>query len=329
MSKVYRLLTLRMLKPEDSMLHWKLFRSNEDVPHLSADRRRAMFYPSAGKDFFFPLLVGLPYCTDNILATLQRQRTHVRFLLDSGAFTAFMAGRPIDLNAYERFVKTLLDSGADVWRYFTLDVIGDAAATRRNYDTLRARGLTPVPIFTRGENVRVLDDYYATSDVVAIGGLVGTNDPKGFVNGVMRHVGNRKVHLLGFTPRPFLKTYRPYMCDSSSYTETARWGWLNVYLGNGVWYPTLARKAFTSPLPRRLVRGLRSYGINPSDLARDAAWHGSGASRTVSIMSWARWQIDVQEFLNVRLFFAVGSTDHIDQFVQHHLYWKEQRCLAS
>ena len=62
--KIHRLLKLNLLKPEDSMLHWELFRPNEDVPNLSADHRRALFYPSAGKDFLFPLLVGLPYCTD-------------------------------------------------------------------------------------------------------------------------------------------------------------------------------------------------------------------------------------------------------------------------
>ena len=64
LQQVYRLLKSNLLKPEDSKLHWKFFRSNEDAPHLSADHRRALFYPSAGKDFFFPLLVGLPFCTD-------------------------------------------------------------------------------------------------------------------------------------------------------------------------------------------------------------------------------------------------------------------------
>lgn len=64
LTKVNRLLMLKMMKPEDSMLHWKLFRSNQDVPNLSSNDRRALFYPSAGKDFFFPLLVGLPFCTD-------------------------------------------------------------------------------------------------------------------------------------------------------------------------------------------------------------------------------------------------------------------------
>jgi hypothetical protein len=64
LQKVYRLLGEKQLEPEDSMLHWKLFRSNEDAPHLSSNDRRALFYPSAGDDIFFPLLVGLPFCTD-------------------------------------------------------------------------------------------------------------------------------------------------------------------------------------------------------------------------------------------------------------------------
>lgn len=62
--KVYQLLTNEMLKPEDSVLHWKFFRTEQAMSALSANNRRALFYPSAGKDFFFPLLIGLPFCTD-------------------------------------------------------------------------------------------------------------------------------------------------------------------------------------------------------------------------------------------------------------------------
>lgn len=64
LQQVYSLLKSDLLKPEDTLLHWKLFRSYRDVPTLSATNRRALFYPSAGKDFYFPLLVGLPFCTD-------------------------------------------------------------------------------------------------------------------------------------------------------------------------------------------------------------------------------------------------------------------------
>ena len=51
------------LKSEDSFLHWKLFRSTS-TRAISPDTKSALFYPSAGKDIQFPLIIGLPYCTD-------------------------------------------------------------------------------------------------------------------------------------------------------------------------------------------------------------------------------------------------------------------------
>jgi hypothetical protein len=239
-----------------------------------------------------------------------------------------MAGKTIDLNDYERFIKSLQDSGVDVWRYFTLDVIGDPEATRRNYDTLRERGLNPIPIFTRGESLSALDEYYETSDVVAIGGLVGTNDPAGFVNGVMAHVGSRRVHWLGFTRENFIKHYRPYMCDSSTYSETARYGWLNVYRGGGVWLPTLTRRDFLKPPSHELESTLRAYGVTPKELSREKEWHGgvSGLSRKVSWMSWSRWQLDLEKNLNVKFF--LSTTSHVKTFVDYHLYWREKCNVA-
>jgi hypothetical protein len=78
LQQVYGLLRKEFLKPEDSILHWKLLRSNKDVLSLSADHPRALFYPSAGKDFFFPLLVGLPFCTDFLFYEKDRHREKAR-----------------------------------------------------------------------------------------------------------------------------------------------------------------------------------------------------------------------------------------------------------
>jgi hypothetical protein len=261
-----------------------------------------------------------------MLEVLMRYREDVRFLLDSGAFTAFMAGKTVNLKDYEAFVKSLKASGVDVWRYFTLDVIGDPEATRVNYDTLRERGLNPVPIFTRGESLDSLDEYYETSDVVAIGGLVGTNDPAGFVNGVMKHIGNRRTHWLGFTRKEFLKHYRPYMCDCSSFSETARYGWLNLYRGNGLWHPTLSRADFVKPPSPQLEATLRDYNVTARDLSKASAWKGHTLAQDVSLMSWARWQLDLQIHLNVQLFFSVGSPVTLEELIKHYLYWKKRVC---
>jgi len=66
MQNDYWLLQEKRLKPEDPLLHWHLrqLTKGDVTPHLAADQRRAMFYPSAGQDWLFPVLIGLPYCTD-------------------------------------------------------------------------------------------------------------------------------------------------------------------------------------------------------------------------------------------------------------------------
>lgn len=74
-AKIYELLKEERLKPEDSMLHWKLFRNQKDVPPITSGVRRSLFYPSAGRDFLFPILVGLPYCTDFFFFDTRRERS--------------------------------------------------------------------------------------------------------------------------------------------------------------------------------------------------------------------------------------------------------------
>jgi hypothetical protein len=165
------------------------------------------------------LLIAYPYLTKQLLAQVKSELPRTRFLLDSGAFTAWKAGTKIELDDYCNFIEGL---DFQPWRYFTLDVIGDPKATLKNYDAMLKRGFNPVPIFTRGDSLAALEHYYRTSDLVGVGGLVGTRGNKGFVNGIMKKIGKRRVHLLGFTRLDFLKTYRPYMCDTSSWEYGAR-----------------------------------------------------------------------------------------------------------
>jgi len=127
------------------------------------------------------LLVAFPYMKPEVVEQIRKLR-HARILVDSGAFTAWKAGKSVDLDEYCRFIEALGDLP---WRYFMLDVVGDPAATMKNYEIMLNRGFNPIPIFTRGEDPSVLEDYYKTSDVVGVGGLVGTRGNRGFVKGIM------------------------------------------------------------------------------------------------------------------------------------------------
>lgn len=119
------------------------------------------------------VLVAYPYVKKDVVEALaafeKNNPGNLRLLLDSGAFTAWKSGNPIKLDDYCRFLETL---PFKPWRYITLDVVGNAEETARNYEIMLERGFNPVPVFTPSESLSAIDDLYKTSDYIAAGGLV-------------------------------------------------------------------------------------------------------------------------------------------------------------
>lgn len=255
------------------------------------------------------VLVAYPYLNKQMIELLVRCGPQLRFLLDSGAFTAWKAGKPIGLDDYCRFLEGL---PIKPWRYFALDVIGDPHGTMKNYQRMLDRGFTPVPIFTRGEDPSVLEDYYKTSDVVGVGGLVGTPNNRGFVRGIMRHVNHRKVHWLGFTDMNFIKVYKPFMCDSSSWESGARYGGLKLYLGGGQ-FKSIKKTDFSNKPDPAVLDRIKNLGVDPFVLSRRDSWHGGySASRTLCARSAVAMAVDVERNLETKLFLAIAAGCGLD-----------------
>jgi hypothetical protein len=253
------------------------------------------------------LLVAYPYMTPDMIKLLKAKEDQLQFVLDSGAFTAWKAGSPILLDDYCRFIETM---PIKPWRYFALDVIGDPGATMKNYELMLARGFKPIPIFTRGENPSVLDDLYKTSDVVGVGGLVGTPQNKGFVKGVMRVIGSRRVHWLGFTKLSFLKAYRPYMADSSTWETGARFASIPLYLGEGSKIVSLRKNLIHRQIKDLYIQAaIRRCGIDPESLLDNENWTGGlSSSRTLCGRSCRLLSEDVKTHLGTNLFLAATTT---------------------
>lgn len=258
------------------------------------------------------LLIAYPYCTPNRVENLRGKQDELRLLVDSGAFTAWKQGTAITLDAYCDFLEKL---PLRVWRYFMLDVIGNAEATRANYHEMLRRGFTPIPIFTRGEDPAVLDEYFATSDLVGIGGLVGTQGNRGFVNGIMQRVGGRRVHWLGFGKIDFVKTYRPYSCDSTSWVA-GRFGQIALYMGNGQFVSFTQQFCRKHALPEEWRSRLGYYGIDPDALRTTAAWNGDGIlkrpARKATMRGWLQASVEVERYLGTKIFCAIASMRDID-----------------
>lgn len=265
------------------------------------------------------ILVAYPYMRKDVIEILNQNKNNIRFLLDSGAFTAWKAKKEINLDDYCRFIESL---PFEPWKYFSLDVIGDAKKSMDNYELMLKRGFKPIPIFTRGEDPSVIEDYYKTSEVVGLGGLVGTTGNKGFVKGIMKKVNGRKVHWLGFTNKMFLKIYKPYMCDSSSLTMSGRYGQFELFdKKNGNW-TKLSKKDFVNKPEKKILDLICSYNFKVEDFSKEENWREPvGLSSEISFQSHVRAQGLYFKKLSTLYFVApIGSVTqpHFNRILKAH-----------
>lgn len=270
------------------------------------------------------ILVAYPYLKADVLKIIEERKDDIRLLVDSGAFTAWKAGKEIKVEDYEEFINNL---PVKPWRYFTLDVIGDPQGTEDNYKYLLSKGMNPIPIFTRGESLDIIDEYYKTSDVVGLGGLVGTKGNKGFVKGVMEIIGDRKVHWLGFNAKDFLGYYKPYMCDSSSWSAAVRYASCKLYDRNGKWYHVQKKDFITRP-KKEIYNLIEEYGIDPRVLAQSSQWKNSGrgdyALEVLTCRSWTRYQMDIKMKLGINFFLACASGWQVKLMHESYEFWLEK-----
>jgi hypothetical protein len=247
-----------------------------------------------------------------------------RVIIDSGAFTAWKAGKTIDINEYCSFIKNL---PFEPWKYFMLDVIGDPNKTKKNYEVMLGQGLHPIPIFTRGDDLTELDNYYKTSDIVGVGGLVGTKGNNGFVKGIMEKINGRKVHLLGFTKADFISYYRPYMCDSSSWAMTLLYGTIKLYVGKGK-FKSISKKDCIKKPTKEIIDLLEWYGEDYKLLQYAKQWKNSGRGDSVierlATKSYPLFQYDIHKNFNTKYFLAVASELQIQLLYQGFKFWKDK-----
>jgi hypothetical protein len=264
------------------------------------------------------ILTAYPYMTAGMFARLLAAGEEVRWLLDSGAFTAWKSGKPIALDDYCRFLDCL---PIQPFGYFMLDVIRDAEATLRNYETMLTRGFKPIPVITYGQSLDVLDEFYKHTPLVAFGGI---SDPRSRsatsstlrIERVMRAAKGRPIHLLGYTVFDDLKRFRPYSCDSTTWVNGQKYGEMIVYVGMGR-VKRLRRHHFKKRPDDELIAHLRNFGVEPTELQRETAWRGGKCvTQRVTALSWIAYMMDIERNIGTRVFLACSSTTAFDDAVR-------------
>lgn len=162
----------------------------------------------------------------------------VDLFLDSGAFSAWIQKKPIDIQDYISFVK---ENESYITVYANLDVIGVGGAqpnektaelTLKNQKIMEEAGLHPLPAFHFGEPFSYLKYYVENYDYLALG--IAGNHVKVlqawmdecFFNYICDSKGMPKTRVHGFAVTAFdlMFRYPFYSVDSTSWVMTGRFG---------------------------------------------------------------------------------------------------------
>ena len=160
------------------------------------------------------------------------------FLLDSGAFTFFSAGKKVDWDDYvDRYAAFIVKN--NIKKFFELDIdklVGyqKVLDLRKRLETITGRKCIPVWHKSRGkeEFLQMCNEY----KYVAVGGIVSkeiTKDQYDLFTWLVNEAHKRgcKVHGLGFTNLEGMVKYHFDTVDSTSWTTGNRFG--AVYRFNG------------------------------------------------------------------------------------------------
>jgi len=156
------------------------------------------------------------------------EKFKLRCILDSGAFSAWMAQRngrkvdPLDIDQYIEFIRANDDV---IDHYFAFDYIGDWRRTMQALRYMEQKQMAPIPIFHLGTPMEVLAELVADGyPVIALGGTVNQkkSDIEAFFNKVFTLYPDQAFHGLGVSRAEWLQRYPFFTCDSKAWI-TVRW----------------------------------------------------------------------------------------------------------
>lgn len=147
-------------------------------------------------------------------------------MLDSGAYSAWNAGKEIDLDAL--IAESLKPRWAEV---VGLDVVGDADATLLNARRMWAAGSRAIPVFHIGEPWEMLAQFCAEFPKVGLSCRFGEplNDSLRWVEECFARAWPHRFHSFGWVKTSVLRRYPFHSADATSwYRPAAQYGkWLS------------------------------------------------------------------------------------------------------
>jgi hypothetical protein len=270
------------------------------------------------------ILIAFPYFRRGLIEYLRGvPRDSYRLIVDSGAFTAWNIGKQISLDEYCRFLDSIQFLGP--FNAVQLDVFGNPELTWKNFLIMKQRGYDVMPVFTRGDTLERLDEMYSYTDYIMFGGITIGGKNINYVKWFMERNKGRKIHWLGFCNVEFVKHFKPYSIDSSSWSSGGRFGNLHLYKGFGQTQAFNRKKLLTMPEGKVFEMARRS-GITRHEISllRDAeSWivttntpdlkqPGKGTAMLLTAISFVHRAVEMEKNLGTKFYLACGTEYQLD-----------------
>lgn len=142
-------------------------------------------------------------------------------MLDSGAFSAWSAGKVIDMDAL------CVEAKKPCWdEVVALDVIGDAENSLVNSLEMKARGLTVMPVFHFGDPWEILQEYKEQFGRIGIASGHGAPFAERikWTEQCFSHAYPAQFHSFGWVQKKVLLQFPFRTADSSSWAAGTRFG---------------------------------------------------------------------------------------------------------
>lgn len=257
----------------------------------------------------------------NIIFCRNLPRDSFNLIVDSGAFTAWNSGKTITLDGYCSFLDKI--SFLQPFKAVQLDVFGNPQKSYENLLIMRARGYDVMPVFTRGDSLEKLEEYYQMTDYIMFGGVTIGSSNKNYVKWFCEKNKRRKAHWLGFTNINFIKHYKPESVDSSSWCSGARYGCLVLCDGFGN-LKRYMRKNFIMEKSHSLKRSFEKIGIPENKInyfLKQKSWEGDsyrfdgsdwdspsrGMVGFVTACSYVLNSFEIEKKLGTKVYLAGGN----------------------
>lgn len=215
-------------------------------------------------------------------------RPDLRFLIDSGAFSANSLGKEIDPEGYAEWIK---DREGLISHYLNLDVIMDPKGSASNLAVLEELGITPTPVFHAGSPIKIFEEMVERHDLVAVGNLVGINkrSPKlwALLDSLHAKAADQGcgLHGLGLSAWSLLRRWPWASIDSSSVCSGYMYGralLFNFYEDCWISMPTKDDSEWG-----RWGWLLREYGFEPDHFAKATRKELRTRLMTLQAAQWA------------------------------------------